>query len=71
MWSKYTTHGIIMKWLYSTFLMLFFFCSRVSCSGTAEYGVGFHLALDYGWVEPDWILFIQITDLLPRSTASI
>ncbi|KAG9657305.1 hypothetical protein KCU95_g12864, partial [Aureobasidium melanogenum] len=28
--------------------MLFLLCSRVSSSGTAEYGVGFNLALDYG-----------------------
>lgn len=34
--------------LYSMFFMLFFVCTRVSNSGTAEYGVGFNLALDYG-----------------------
>ncbi|KAH0362297.1 hypothetical protein KCU65_g8101, partial [Aureobasidium melanogenum] len=44
------SRGSIMKrpLLYSMFLMLFFLCSRVSSSGTAEYGVGFNLALDYG-----------------------
>jgi hypothetical protein len=57
--------------LCSMLFILFSFCTLVSSSSAAEYGVGFNLALDYGWVKLNFGSFVPITDILPCSTASI
>jgi hypothetical protein len=57
--------------LCSMLFILFSFCTLVSSSSAAEYGVGFNLALDYGWVKLNFGSCVPITDISPCSTASI
>jgi hypothetical protein len=51
--------------------ILFSLCSGVSSSSAVEYGVGFNLALNYGWVEIGFAVGVSTTNVSTYSTASV